>query len=103
MQILQKEGVPAGPVLNERDAYNDPQMKDRDFFVEMTQKWSGTHKYPGFPWKYTQRPQMAYLPPPGLGEHNEYVYKGILKLSDAEYADLEKEQIIGDVYLPNVR
>lgn len=103
MQILQKEGVPAGPVLNERDAYNDPQMKDRDFFVEMTQKWSGTHKYPGFPWKYTQRPQKAYLPPPGLGEHNEYVYKGILKLSDAEYAELEKEQIIGDVYLPHVR
>ncbi|MCG6533453.1 MAG: CoA transferase [Syntrophales bacterium LBB04] len=103
MKLLQKEGVPAGPVLNERDAYNDPQMNDRGFFVEMTQKWSGTHKYPGFPWRYTHIPQKAYLPPPGLGEHNEYVYKEILKMSDVEYAELEREQIIGDVYLPNVR
>jgi len=103
MHVLQKEGVPAGPVMNERDAYNDPHLKERGFFLEITQKWCGTHAYPGFPWKFTRAPQEAYLPPPGLGEHNEYVSKELLKMTDEEYAELEREQYIGDTYLPTVR
>lgn len=102
MHILQREGVAAGPVLNERAAHNDPHLKDRGFFLEITQKWCGTHLYAGFPWKYLRTPQKVYLPPPGLGEHNEYVYKQVLGMSDEEYAELEREQYIGDTYLPNV-
>ena len=102
MRLLQKEGVPAGPVLSEKDCYDDPHVAARNFFVEITQKWTGTHRYPGFPWRYSRTPQEAKLPPPGLGEHNEFVYKKLLKMSDEEYAELEKEQYIGDVYLPNV-
>jgi len=103
MHLLQKEGVPAGPIMNERDAYNDPHLKERDFFLEMTQKWCGNHLYAGFAWRHLRAPQKAYLPPPGLGEHNEYVYKELLKMTDEEYAELEKEQYIGDTYLPHVR
>jgi len=103
VRLLQEEGVPAGPVLNERDAYNDPHLKERNFFLEITQKWCGTHLYAGFPWRYLRAPQKAYLAPCGLGEHNEYVFKQILKMSDEEYAELEREQYIGDTYLPSVR
>ncbi|MBW2143989.1 MAG: CoA transferase [Deltaproteobacteria bacterium] len=103
MHTLQQAGVPAGPVMNERDAYNDRHLKERGFFLEITQKWCGTHAYPGFPWKFTRAPQSAYLPPPGLGEHNEYVCKKLLKMTDEEYAELEREQYIGDTYLPSVR
>ena len=63
---------------------------------------SGTHRYYGFPWRYSRTPQEAKLPPAGLGEHNEFVYKKLLKMSDAEYAELEKEEYIGDVYGPNI-
>ncbi len=103
MHILQKERVPAGPVMNEADVYSDPHVKERNFLLEITQKWCGTHLYPGFPWKYKRTPQKAYLPPPGLGEHNEYVYKKLLKVSDEEYDELVREHHIGDVYLPSVR
>ena len=102
MHLLQKAGVAAGPVLCEKDCYEDPHVLARNFFVEMTQQWSGTHRYPGFPWRYSRTPQEAKLPPPGLGEHNEFVYKKLLKKSDAEYAELEAEQYIGDVYGPNI-
>jgi len=103
MHLLQKERVPAGPVMSEEDCYKDPHVAERDFFVEMTQQWCGTHRYPGFPWRYANTPQEAKLPPPGLGEHNEYVFKQILKLTDEEYAELEEEKYIGDTYLPHVR
>jgi crotonobetainyl-CoA:carnitine CoA-transferase CaiB-like acyl-CoA transferase len=68
----------------------------------VTQKWCGTHDYPGFAWKTRNRPQEVRLPPPGLGEHNEYVYKEILGMSDEDYSELEKEDYIGTEYLPDV-
>jgi crotonobetainyl-CoA:carnitine CoA-transferase CaiB-like acyl-CoA transferase len=102
MHLLQREGVPAGPVLSEKDCFSDPHVAERDFFIEMSQKWSGTHLYPGFPWRYSRIPQTAYLPPVGLGEHNEYVYKELLKMSDQEYEQLKEENYTGDVYMPNV-
>jgi crotonobetainyl-CoA:carnitine CoA-transferase CaiB-like acyl-CoA transferase len=103
MQRLQKEGVPAGPVLCDRDVYADPHVNERNFFVEMTQKWCGTHRYPGPAWKLSKTPQKFTLPPPGLGEHNEWAYKQVLGKSDEEYARLVEEKHIGDEYLPHVK
>ena len=103
MHLLQKEGVPAGPVLNEEDVHNDPHVKDRNFFVDITQKWCGTHRYPGPAWKYSKTPQEVKFPPAGLGEHNEWAYKQVLGKTDEEYARLVEEKHIGDEYLPHVR
>lgn len=103
MYLLQGEGVAAGPVLSEKDAHNDPHANARDFFLEITQQWCGTHRYAGFAWKYSKTPQEVKLPPVGLGEHNEYVYKQVLHVSDEEYDRLGREQKIGDAYLSNVR
>jgi len=103
MKLLQKEGVPAGPVMCERDVHNDPHVNERNFFIEMTQKWCGTHRYPGPAWKYSKTPQKFTLPSPGLGEHNEWAYKKILGMSDEEYERLVKEKHIGDEFLPNVK
>ena len=40
-----------------------------------------------------------FRPAPTLGEHNEYVYKEIIGLSDEQYQSLVDAQIIGTVYL----
>jgi crotonobetainyl-CoA:carnitine CoA-transferase CaiB-like acyl-CoA transferase len=103
MHLLQKEGVPAGPVLCERDVYADPHVNERNFFIEMTQKWCGTHRYPGPAWKYSKTPQEFTLPPAGLGEHNEWAYKQVLGKSDEEYNRLVAAKHIGDEYLPHVK
>ena len=103
MRRLQQEGIPAGPVLCDRDVYADPHVNARDFFVEMTQKWCGTRRYPGPAWKFTNTPQQFALPPAGLGEHNEWAYKKVLGKSDEEYARLVEEKHIGDEFLPHVK
>ncbi|OPY89843.1 MAG: Succinyl-CoA:(R)-benzylsuccinate CoA-transferase subunit BbsF [Syntrophaceae bacterium PtaU1.Bin231] len=103
MHLLQKEGVPAGPVLCDKDAHHDPHVNERDFFLEMTQKWCGARRYPGPAWKYSRTPQKFTLPPAGLGEHNEWAYKKVLGKSDEEYERLVKEKHIGDEYLPHVK
>lgn len=95
MLDLQKEGIAAGAVLDDRDAYNDPHLKERRFFEKVTHPDAGTHLYPGLMWKASETPNGIRTPPVGLGEHNEYVYKEILGVSDAEYGELAQEGQIG--------
>ena len=102
MHILQEAGVSAGAVYTAEDAYNDPQLKDRGFFQELTQEDCGTHLYPGLTWKASKTPNQLRTPPCRLGEHNEYVYKKVIGVSDEEYAQLEKDGHIGTDFIPSI-
>ena len=102
MHLLQGEGVPAGPVIFEDDAYTDSHLKERGFFEKLTHAECGTHLYPGLGFRMSRVSNKLRLPPVRLGEHNEYVYKQVLKISDEEYAELEKEGHIGMDYVPEV-
>jgi len=102
MHLLQGEGVPAGPIIFEDDAYTDPHLKERGFFEKLTHEECGTHLYPGLGFRMSRVPNKLRLPPVRLGEHNEYVYRQVLKVSDEEYAELEKEGHIGMDYVPEI-
>ena len=95
MFILQKEGVAAGPVMNHRDALHDLHLGSRGFFEIVNHRESGTHQYPGMLWKMSETPCSIRMPPPCLGEHNDYVFKEVIGMSDDEIASLEQENIIG--------
>jgi crotonobetainyl-CoA:carnitine CoA-transferase CaiB-like acyl-CoA transferase len=99
MHILQQEGVPAGIVMDEHDAYNNPHLKERGFFEELTHADCGTHLYPGLPFKMSNTPNRLRRPPVRLGEHNEYVYKEIIGVSDEEYQVLIDKGHIGETYI----
>ncbi len=100
MFLLQREGVPAGPVIDEKDAYSDPHLRARGFFQELTHVDAGTHLYPGLSFRMSKTPNSIGRPPVRLGEHNEYVYKELLGVSNEEYAELEKEGHIGTDFAP---
>ena len=102
MYALQREGVPAGPVLDDRSAYNDPHMKERGFFDKVTHAECGTYLHPGPAWRMSKTPNHLRLPPVRLGEHNEYVYKKVIGVSDEEYAKLESAGHIGMAYVPEI-
>ncbi len=95
--ILQEHGVPAGPVLDYRDAHMDPQLNFRGFYHTISGPDIGTYRYPGFPWKFSKTPCRVTHPPCMLGEDNGYVYRNVIGLKDDEIADLEKKKIIGDL------
>lgn len=103
VERLRREGVMAGPVLDDADAMADPHLAARGYFVDVWQQDTGTHRYPGFPYKFHNTPLEVRLPPVMLGEHNEYVYKTLLGVSDADYAELEAEGHIGTEYAPHIR
>jgi len=102
-ELLQRHGVPAGPVLDDADAYADPHLQARGFFIPVTHADAGRHLYPGMPWKMSQTPLGVRMPPVRLGEHNEYVYRELLGYSEDEYRELETEGHIGTQYASHIR
>ena len=102
MHVLQSEGVPAAPVHDQEELYDDPHMKARGFFREITQPSTGTHSYPGMSWRMDRTPNPIRHPSPMLGEHNEMIYKDLLGLSEREYKRLEDAGHIGMDYPPHL-
>ncbi len=95
---LQAAGVPSGPVLDEADAYADPHLADRGFFRTQGSDDVGTWDFPGHQWRWTG-PPMRWESICALGDANEYVYRRLLGLTDAEYAALEAEGHLTPDYL----
>ncbi|MGF1595439.1 MAG: CaiB/BaiF CoA transferase family protein [Acidimicrobiales bacterium] len=83
----QAERVPAGPVLDEADAYADPHLAERGFFRPQGSEDIGTWPFPGHQWRWTG-PEMRWGPICRLGDANEHVFRTILGLDDAEYQAL---------------
>lgn len=100
--LLQANDIPASPIMHEPMAYADPHLKERDFFVPITQADTGTHLYPGTTYKISGIPFTVRKPPVRLGEDNDYVYREVLGLSDKEYDRLKSMGMIGMDYLPGV-
>ena len=103
METLQAHGVAAGAVLDQRDASEDPQYRERAMFEEAFQEDVGTYRYPRAPFKMSRSPVRIERGPVRLGEDNEYVYKTLLQISDEEYDELVRSGHIGMDYAPHVK
>ena len=99
---LQAQGITAGPVLNSRELLHAPQLRDRDYYHSLTHAESGTYDYNGPLWKMSKTPNKLRLPPCRLGEHNEYVYKELLGISDERYKELEEAGHIGMDFIDSI-
>ena len=96
MHILQRAGIAAGPVIDQRDAFNDPHLQERGIFEEVYHEdVDGSHLYVGAPYKMSDTPIKIRRGPVQLGQDNEYVYKQVLGVDDEEYAELERQGHIG--------
>jgi len=95
MASMQSAGVSAGVVETAEDMLDhDPQLKARRFFSELD--YPGLGKYHAAPGTYFRL--SKYAPEakraPLMGEHNEYVFKQLLGIPDAEYERLVSDGVI---------
>jgi crotonobetainyl-CoA:carnitine CoA-transferase CaiB-like acyl-CoA transferase len=94
MRLLQRAGVPAGAVQNGEDLYFDPHLRERGYTVTVDQPFLGPAVEPGLTMTFEN------ATPPGprgaayLGEANDYVFKELLGLADAEVAALKEERAL---------
>jgi benzylsuccinate CoA-transferase BbsF subunit len=92
MHKLQKAGIAAGVSLNIEEAINDPHCRERGIFIEQTHPVAGKTIVYRSPW--TSALTATEAPAPCLGEHNGYVFKKLLKMSDGDITQLIDEKVI---------
>ena len=85
---LERHHVPAGPVLSPVDAIDHPYFKSRDMVRWVDDPRTGPIPIPGFPFKFSDQPELPELVAADLGEHNEEVLTRRLGLSEQRLAEL---------------
>jgi formyl-CoA transferase len=88
IEILNKAGVPSGPIYSIDQAFDDPQVKT----LGMVQK-VGDIPYLGQPVTLSRTPSHAYAHPPKQGEHTDAILRE-LGYRDGDIADLKKKGIV---------
>ena len=94
MKLLQEAGVPAGPSLDISRVYEEPQLREGGYIAGMQTGDGELRDMPGLPWRFEDGQEPYLATAPTLGQHNEYVYRELLGLSEAEVARLIGEQVI---------
>jgi crotonobetainyl-CoA:carnitine CoA-transferase CaiB-like acyl-CoA transferase len=92
-EILQKAGVAAAPCLDTEGRFFDPHFRERELCLEVEHPATGVDFIAGVPWKLSRTPgrvRRSSL----LGEHNDYVFRELLGLTEIEVASLKEKEVI---------
>ena len=91
--VLQGHGVCAAPVLDVGDLLKDPHYRARGTFIEVMHPL-GFRETIYAAYVKTSRSRVEVRPGPMIGQHNEYVFRELMGLSDDEYRSYVEEQVI---------
>jgi crotonobetainyl-CoA:carnitine CoA-transferase CaiB-like acyl-CoA transferase len=98
MNVLQHAGVRAGALHTTREVLDDPQLTARGFFETVDIPDVGSYPFCGPAVKMQGTPLHIRRHAPKVGQDNDYLYREVLGVSDAEYDELVAEEHIGDTY-----
>ena len=73
IDILDKSGVPSGPIYDMKEVWNDPQVKFRNMRVKLKHEKVGETDNIGVIAKFSEKPSSLRTPSPLLGEHSEKI------------------------------
>jgi crotonobetainyl-CoA:carnitine CoA-transferase CaiB-like acyl-CoA transferase len=96
VETLRAQSVASERVIIGDQMYDIPQLDARGFYEEFERPVTGSHRYPGWPFRITPGPARHHrTAAPTLGQHNDAILRG-LGLSDDEQAALRDERVIGE-------
>ncbi len=88
LEILEKAGVPAGPVLSIREMHAHPQTIAREMVPEVEHPVAGKMQTIGLPVKFSKTPGKVAAPAPLHGQHTREV------LSEIGYSEAEIDGLV---------
>ena len=94
--ILDKAGIPAGPVMSIADIAADPQYQARDMIVRVADERLAEKEVvmPGIVPRLTETPGIIHHSGGALGADNQAVYHDLLGMSENEIQRLQTEGVI---------
>ena len=93
-EALQQSGTPAAPSLSVGQLWSNPHLRERGFFHSFRDHDGTGYELLGAPWRFDGELEGEMAVQPLRGEHNEYVFRELLGLSDAVIERLVEEQVI---------
>ena len=93
-EIFEKYNIPYGKVNTIEEVVNSKVVNERDMLVYMELPDNGPILVVNTPFKVGGNTLGPQGPPPRLGEHNQEILKGLLKLSEEEIGVLAREGIL---------
>jgi CoA:oxalate CoA-transferase len=94
IRLMEKEGIPCGPINTVDKVVSHPQIRAREMIAEIDHGSLGKIKMPGLPIKLSLTPGKVDKPAPRLGEHTEEVLVGLLGMQRDEVAALRQKKVV---------
>ena len=94
VDLLEKAGVPNGPINDIAQVYEEPQVKARGIRVDLDHPVAGKLPTVASPMRFSATKVEYRGAPPTLGQHTDEVLKTLLEKSDAELARLRAAKVI---------
>jgi CoA:oxalate CoA-transferase len=92
--LLEKHGVPSGPVYTAEDVFNDPHIAARQMLVTVDDPVAGPRQYARSPIHLSSTPEIPTAPAPQLGEHTHPILRDLLGYDQAKIEQLTAEGIV---------
>ncbi len=93
IELLDKAGIPCGPIYTVDQVVTDPQVLARDMVSQVQHPAYGMINMLGFPLKFSETPGRKPSAPPILGEHTDEVLR-TMGLSEVELQALRDTKVI---------
>ena len=93
VELMLQEGVPAGPINDYRQVFEDPHTIAREMVVEMQHPVEGTIRGLGVPFKLSETPAEIRRAAPLLGEHTDEVLREVGLTPDEIAALQDRERV----------
>jgi len=94
VERLVAAGIPAGPINDIAQVFEDPQVISRGLRVQVEHPEAGPLPLLANPMKLSATPPAYTIPPPVLGEHTDAVLSGVLSMSAEQIAALRRAGVI---------
>lgn len=94
VELLEREGVPSGPVYTAQDVFEDPHISAREMLVTVDDPVAGPRKYARSPLHLSASPEIPTQPAPQLGEHTRVVLQNLLGYKEAEIEQLQEQGVV---------
>lgn len=91
---LAERGIPAGPVNNIAEVFDDPQVVERGMKINMAHDQAGDLDLIASPIRMSETPVSYRRAPPTLGEHTDEVMGELLGMDSGELEKLRRDGVI---------
>lgn len=95
VELLDEEGIPAGPIEDLSEVFQNPQVLARDMVQSLEHPEAGQINVLGVPIKLNKTRAEVEEPPPTLGQHNSEILTEMLGYDNDEVEFLEETGVIG--------